>query len=1491
MGGLGVMEAVNRRNGIRSWLSVALLAWVLAWAASAGAGAGPAAGPDDLPPIEIRTAPTGRYVEGEVLVTIARASDFGILGGVGADVLTRPVEQLGLTVEQSIRAIGGTVRRTITLRQGSQVRVVELPPGMSVPQGIQHIRQQLEKANVAAALDRRIYVEPNYLWYPLEVPPNDPYFRYLWGLHNEGQAFMEPLGIPLTGRPDADIDAPEAWAQREDASDVIVAVIDTGVDISHPDLRDIIWVNEGEIPDNGIDDDGNGYVDDVHGWDFYHDDNTVFDDAVDDDHGTHVAGTIAAVANNSTGVAGIAWGAKIMPLKFLGPDGGATSDAIRAITYAAQHGATLSNNSWGGGGYSEALRLAIKEAGILFVAAAGNDALDNDIFPHYPSSYDLDNVIAVAASDWVDGLASFSNYGQQSVDLAAPGFWILSTVPGGYDWFAGTSMAAPHVAGAAALLIAAFPEMPQYPGAPGWSPGQETIKDRLLDSTEHRAAFVGKMQTEGRLNLYNALVGIYPPLIESFEADTVYGEGSLTVTFWWDIRPRRAGTTVSATIDFGDGTPPQSIGPSGAITHEYRSPGFYVASVHAGTAQGGDSYREIGILVNDTESVLLIDDDGHREFSDVIAEALEAAEIAYITVPSEYVEAGGLPPDVSNVLFWTAGITEQPSLTTAEIDFLTAYLENGGRLFLTGRGILNDIVGTSFARDFLGIGAVAVDQGTTSLIEGVPGDLVSAGLTFSGTFPAVDYYNPAGEAVGILTGDADSPLRFVAHRYAGDYRLVFAAFDVHRLPVQGTGTSDGLVTLVERIYAYLTQASVNRAPVVTHTVSNQINKKLPVTVTFEAEVSDPDGDEVAFEWRFWNVESGRPTTYEAVTSLTTTRTYTDGFDHLVSYVADDGHGNRVERFFYVITAPPSEGARDVVWMVDDPDEDSLFVLGPFNWAALDLTAVGFDVIYMDAAALPLVSSADGTAASGAEDFWWFWDGRIWGYPDDYEQRWIASLLDRGGKMWLSGEDLLGMIAGGDFTSTTPVPFMQQYFHVGYVEHDTGYGVRPNLLAGVPTDELGKHQSLYLLWDDLGAEGLDFTDTIRPTASGSGVFYDEGPVGDLDYSVVRQAGDYRRVFAAITPQLVLGYGALEAFFGEEPMSVSPSAPTVKPTPYPTRRLEASVMPSHPAVQRYQAQRPGPEMLQALQRVLVERVGALSSSSAEPPPVVLLGDYWHELRERVEYDTIPPRAAFSVSASQTVAGQPIAFTDESVDDDGTVRQWLWDFGDGTVSEEQNPTHAYAEPGQYVVSLTVVDDAGARSYPSYLTVTVKSRPVAVAGPDRYGAVNSPILLDGSASYDRDAGETVVAYEWSVVDKPSGAMTEIRTIGAPGEPAAKVHLLVDRPGEYRVRLVVTDSLGEKSEPDEVRVVVVQTYVAPNPARNGATFYYDAALAGGTLRIFNVAGRLVRTLALEADGSTTWDLTDASGRPLASGLYLWMLLDEDGRPVTARPERLVIQR
>jgi subtilisin family serine protease len=354
------------------------------------------------------------------------------------------------------------------------------------------------------------YVEPNYI-YRASGTPNDPRFNELWGMNNTGQT---------GGANDADIDAPEAWDTQTGSDSTLIAVIDTGVDYNHPDLAANIWTNPSEIPNNGIDDDHNNYIDDIRGWDFVNDDNDPSDDNL---HGTHVAGTIGAVGNNGVGVAGVNWSVKIMPLKFLGGDGSGTlADAISAILYAANNKARVMNNSWGGGGFSQALLDAIEYAdskGALFVAAAGNDGTDNDQSANYPSNYDAPNVVAVAAIDHSGNLAVWdlggggggcgcqgcgnavgapgSNFGATTVDLAAPGKAILSTTPNnGYTELQGTSMATPHVAGVAGLVFSQFPE---------WTHLQ--VKERLLSTVDVSPGLQGKMVTGGRLNAQRALSG------------------------------------------------------------------------------------------------------------------------------------------------------------------------------------------------------------------------------------------------------------------------------------------------------------------------------------------------------------------------------------------------------------------------------------------------------------------------------------------------------------------------------------------------------------------------------------------------------------------------------------------------------------------------------------------------------------------------------------------------------------------------------------------------------------------------------------------------------------------------------------------------------------------------------------------------------------------------------------------------------------------------
>lgn len=411
----------------------------------------------------VETSGLLRVFPGEYVVTLPTQAATGSRDA-GALAATEPLETYGTILR-------GLDSRTVLL--GSPWR----PASSAIAGTVSSLSATLRTEDLfcKTLLARKVVTSctPNYELKASDVSVNDPYSGNLWGINN-----------------DTGISARRAWDVTTGSSDVVVAIIDTGIDYNHPDLAANVWVNPGETAGNGIDDDDNGFIDDVHGV------NTVLgvanrgDPMDDNEHGTHVAGTIGAVGNNGEGVTGVNHRVKLMGLKFMDAGGGGRlSDAIAAIDYMVSmkvnHGVNIrvSNNSWGGGGFSPALHAAIdraRAAGIAFMAAAGNSRQDTDLFPSYPSSYEVANVVSVAAIDTNQSLASFSNFGAESVDIAAPGVGIFSTLPNGrYGYLSGTSMATPHVAGALALLFAAEP-----------STSLEQAIERLYETGRHTASLV-----------------------------------------------------------------------------------------------------------------------------------------------------------------------------------------------------------------------------------------------------------------------------------------------------------------------------------------------------------------------------------------------------------------------------------------------------------------------------------------------------------------------------------------------------------------------------------------------------------------------------------------------------------------------------------------------------------------------------------------------------------------------------------------------------------------------------------------------------------------------------------------------------------------------------------------------------------------------------------------------------------------------------------------
>lgn len=398
---------------------------------------------------------------------------------------------LGTQQVSALNQMGLSIQKTFTLpkkpglsaQNSNTISLLTISDGSSVKEAITKLK----------ASGLVVYAEPDYVLRTSQTTPNDPSFSTLWGMNNTGQT---------SGTADADIDATEAWDIHTGDNSVVVAVVDTGVDYNHEDLDQNMWMNPDEIPGNGIDDDGNGYIDDVYGIDCYNGDSDPMDDHY---HGTHVAGTIGAEGNNGIGVAGVNWNTQIMALKFLNGSGsGSTAGAIECLAYAANMASRSSvnlkvtNNSWGGGAFSDSLLdtfNSLGDMGVLSAVAAGNDSTNIDSSPSYPAAYDAESIVSVASTTHDDEMSYFSNYGLTTVDLGAPGSDIVSTMPGNdYGSLSGTSMASPHVAGALAYL---------WSYNPSYTP--TALKNLVMSNGDSIPALNGTTVSGKRLNLFSSL--------------------------------------------------------------------------------------------------------------------------------------------------------------------------------------------------------------------------------------------------------------------------------------------------------------------------------------------------------------------------------------------------------------------------------------------------------------------------------------------------------------------------------------------------------------------------------------------------------------------------------------------------------------------------------------------------------------------------------------------------------------------------------------------------------------------------------------------------------------------------------------------------------------------------------------------------------------------------------------------------------------------------
>jgi subtilisin family serine protease len=701
-------------------------------------------------------------------------------------------------MERTRAAVGGQLKEVIhtsVMQDAGSGRLELLQLDRNI--GVAEALRKLER-NPAV-----VFAEPNYIYRTAAVS-NDTYYTNgsLWGMYSDDSPATGPSGTTNQFGTHAE----KAWANNiTGSSNVVVGVIDEGFQVAHPDLDANVWVNPFEIAGDGIDNDGNGYVDDINGWDFVNNDNTVYDGTADD-HGTHVAGTIGGEGGNSTGVAGVNWNIKMISAKFLGTSGGTTANAVRAVDYLTdlktRHGINLvaSNNSWGGGGYSQSLHDAIirhTKQNILFVAAAGNSSSNNDTTASYPSNYNTslgtssqsaasyDGVIAVASITSTGGMSSFSSYGATTVDIGAPGSGIWSTVPSNtYAAYDGTSMATPHVTGAVAL----------YASAQTGTVTGPALRQAILGSTTATTSLAGKTVTGGRLNVYAALTmgnDQTPPNISGLTAQP----GSITANITWT-------TNEAATSELLYGTNPNNLNlsytdSSLATAHTVNLQSLSALTTYYFRARSRDLAGNVttsdlqSFTTIATPAILFVDDDFGESYDRFFRSALQAN--GYTFDQWDVAVSGSTPSSavMSNykLVIWNTGYAYSGTgagLSSGEQSAISNYLDGGGRIFISGQDVLFTGVSASFRQNYLKVASFTNDVRSSSYTaSGVTGHPLGGGLNLPmaapSDFPSIyaDAVTPATGASGFLnhlvagTSSPFSSVSFRGNLNAGGFGMVF----------------------------------------------------------------------------------------------------------------------------------------------------------------------------------------------------------------------------------------------------------------------------------------------------------------------------------------------------------------------------------------------------------------------------------------------------------------------------------------------------------------------------------------------------------------------------------------------------------------------------------------------------------------------------------------------------------------------------------------------